>query len=375
MIRIGFLFNHRPDEVWHAAPIAFELSRLDPQAEIVILCVDEVNHTEVERIAACYPGHRCRIEITRVSKHVRVLAKLLRGVVPLLKEIALYKSTARIKEFDALVVPELGSLRLKRRLSNLPIIITQHGAGDRAAGFDPRIAKADYVLVPGPKLERRYRENQLIRHDGYAVVGYVKFEAVDKVVPDIRPVFDNGRTTVVYNPHFESMLSSWQTWGIKVLDFFANNADRYNLIFAPHIKLFEQWLRRDAYLPRRFRKCPNIHIDLGSPASADMTYTRAADIYLGDVSSQVYEYLREPRPCVFLNSHGVDWKEDPNYAHWHFGPVVHDISELGIMLDRAMVDHEKFRLTQEQAFADTFVFTEPSTTVNAARAILEFVTR
>lgn len=29
-----------------------------------------------------------------------------------------------------------------------------------------------------------------------------------------------------------------------------------------------------------------------------MTYTPAADIYLGDVSSQSYEFLLDPRPCL-----------------------------------------------------------------------------
>ncbi len=47
-----------------------------------------------------------------------------------------------------------------------------------------------------------------------------------------------------------------------------------------------------------------------------MSYTTAADIYLGDVSSQVYEFLYEPRPCLFLNSHEFAWKSDPNFAHW-----------------------------------------------------------
>ncbi|MEX2525851.1 MAG: hypothetical protein WD750_12895, partial [Gammaproteobacteria bacterium] len=329
----------------------------------------------VDRIAACYPGHQCRIEVTQVSTPVRILAKLLRPMVPLLKETALRDSVSRFRDFDALVVPELGSLRLKRRLPNLPIILTQHGAGDGAAGFDSRIAQADFILVPGRKLERRYRGDQLIRNGNYAVVGYPKFDAIDKVVPDARPVFDDERTVVLYNPHFDSRRSSWHKWGTKVLDFFADHTDRYDLIFAPHVKLFEQWLRRGAYLPPRFLRCPNIHIDLGGPASADMTYTRTADIYLGDVSSQIYEYLRNPRPCVFLNSHGVDWEKDPNYAHWHFGPVVNDISELGMMLDRAMAEHTKFRPVQEHAFADTFVFTEPSAVVNAARAILKFITR
>ncbi|MDT8318901.1 MAG: hypothetical protein RQ826_00095 [Xanthomonadales bacterium] len=166
-----------------------------------------------------------------------------------------------------------------------------------------------------------------------------------------------------YNPHFESSLSSWRTWGLDVLDFFARHPDQYNLIFARHVKLFEQWLRRRARLPRRFRSCPNFHIDLGSPASADMTYTRAADIYLGDVSSQVYEFLSDPRPCLFLNAHGVDWKQDPNYAQWHFGPVLENISRLGFALERATADHTSFKGIQESAFADTFSFTEEPSTV------------
>src|SRR3546814_2965461 len=53
-----------------------------------------------------------------------------------------------------------------------------------------------------------------------------------------------------------------------------------------------------------------MHIDLGSERSIDMSYTGSADLYLGDVSSQVAEYLYRPRPCVFLNAQGVDRSEE-----------------------------------------------------------------
>src|SRR3546814_14679599 len=76
----------------------------------------------------------------------------------------------------------------------------------------------------------------------------------------------------------------------------------------------------------RYAAAPNIHIDLGSAALTDMSYTNGADIYLGDVSSQIYEFLKSPRPCLFLNSHGIDPDRDPNFAHWQSGPV---ISEAG----------------------------------------------
>jgi hypothetical protein len=51
-----------------------------------------------------------------------------------------------------------------------------------------------------------------------------------------------------------------------------------------------------------------------------MTYTSLADLYVGDVSSQVYEYLRDPRPCLFLDRGVPGWSEDESYAHWRFGP-------------------------------------------------------
>ena len=39
-----------------------------------------------------------------------------------------------------------------------------------------------------------------------------------------------------------------------------------------------------------------------------MTYTKQADIYLGDVSSQVYEFMLKPRPCIFFNPENINYK-------------------------------------------------------------------
>ena len=72
----------------------------------------------------------------------------------------------------------------------------------------------------------------------------------------------------------------------------------------------------------------NVRIDRGSEASIDMSYTEAADVYIGDVSSQVYEFLRRPRPCIFVNLGGVDWRGNDHYAHWHLGQVIERAEEL-----------------------------------------------
>jgi len=138
-------------------------------------------------------------------------------------------------------------------------------------------------------------------------------------------------------------------------------------------------------LPRKYSRLPNIHIDKGSPASADMTYMLAADIYLGDVSSQVYEFLLdssqvyefllEPRPCIFLNPHGVDWEDDPSYAHWKLGQVVYNVRrQLGGAIDRALSTHAEYLPKQREAFEYTFR-TEPDSTAaeRGAHAIAGFL--
>lgn len=54
-----------------------------------------------------------------------------------------------------------------------------------------------------------------------------------------------------------------------------------------------------------YPKLPNLHIDIGSDCSIDMTHTEAADIYLGEVSSQICEFLVRPRPCIFLSAAAI----------------------------------------------------------------------
>ena len=114
-------------------------------------------------------------------------------------------------------------------------------------------------------------------------------------------------------------------------------------------------------------------IDTHTIACADMSYTLATDIYMGDVSSQFHEFLINPRPCLFVNSHHVDWKDDPSYLNWHSGPVFDDINQLDESLHQAIKTHEQYRPRQEELFRSTFDI-DPGVTSSerAARAILEF---
>src|SRR3546814_2724019 len=73
------------------------------------------------------------------------------------------------------------------------------------------------------------------------IVGYPKFELMG-ALSGARPSFAERRPTVLYNPHFERGLSSWRRMGRDVLEFFRASPD-YNLIFAPHVVLYQRGLR------------------------------------------------------------------------------------------------------------------------------------
>jgi CDP-glycerol glycerophosphotransferase (TagB/SpsB family) len=307
----------------------------------------------------------------------RRFARLLNTVAPVDK-LALYGDNLEFfRGLDALVVTEKTSLLLKTHygLSGLCMIHTRHGAGDRAIGFDRASQGFDHVLASGPKIRDRLIEDARVPSDRISVVGYPKFDLEPE--RSVLPMQANGRPTVLYNPHGSPHLSSWYLQGRGVLEYF-RTSERYNLIFAPHVMLFQRpyvvsvdrlRIARVGKLDPRLYETPHIHIDLGSHASTDMTYTTAADIYLGDVSSQVYEFLRRPRPCVFLNAHDRSYEGDPNFAHWAAGPVISRLDQLDCALTYAVEHQGQHEAVQRRLFDYSFDLTVEPSCERAATAI------
>lgn len=373
-MRIGFLFNHyAAHQVPHAAPFAFELSRIRPDLEVIIACSTANEEAMAEAIGGLYPGHRCIFRRLSLGPVQWLVDKMKSRWKLKRKRFILEHNLDFFRSLDALVTPERNALNLRSKfgLDDLKIIHTRHGAGDREGGFDERCAAFDFTLLPGQKYVDGLSTHGFL--GTHAMVGWPKFEVMRALKPKRERLFDNDNPTVVYAPHFDERVSSWQTMGKEVLDVFADNPD-VNLIVAPHVMLFTRNKRHDASMPRGYGRRPNILIDKGSPRSSDMTYMRAADIYLGDVSSQVYEFLSDPRPCIFLNAHGVAWQDDPHYQHFALGQVVDDVAEgLKPALETAFSSRANFRQKQEDAMAYTF-HVEPGSTAaeRGAQALSEF---
>jgi hypothetical protein len=355
--RVGFLFNHyATHQVPHAAPYAFELSRRHPEIEVTIAAATDAELAAAATIGEFYPGQRCILRRLRAAWWYEPLDPLVSRVAFARKDRILADNLAFFAGLDALVAPErhCRRLRTRHRLDRLKLIHTRHGAGDREGTTDATMAAFDLVLLPGRKYAERFVAEGHLRPDRYAITGWPKFEVARALAGPPRRLFDNAHPVVVYNPHFDQRVGSWARMGRAVLDFFVAHPE-YNLVFAPHLVLFARRWRHRAVLPGHYRHAPNILVDTGSPALSDMTYVDAADVYLGDVSSQVYEFLLRPRPCVFLDAHGVDWQRDAHWAHWRFGPVVRDVArDLGPMLADAMASHAQYLPAQQAGFEQTF---------------------
>lgn len=218
-------------------------------------------------------------------------------------------------------------------------ICTFHGAGDSKVGFDRRFSEYDLLLVSGEELVHRLKSTGLLHDRNKAnVIGYMKLELPYE--SHFKLPFKNINPVVLYNPHHEKSLSSWWLDGEGVLQWFKDNPN-YNLIFAPHIKVF------NGIFPgvlEKYKGFENIFIDVNSDHLFDATYTRMADVYLGDLSSQVYEFLYfKESPCIFINSHKVEgWQSNLEYQMWQLGEVVNDLSELPVAVSNCFAVHSSF---------------------------------
>lgn len=382
-MHIGFLFNHHgAHQVAHALPVALALLRRGTNARVSIL-VSEGCESEVRRLAAATPGAAPEIVRLRPPSALASAANRASGrALPTDIVSTLRRNLDRFRQLDALVVPEKTSLLLKSLfgLKSLKLVHTRHGAGDRAIGFDKASGQFDLVLLSGKKIRDRLAEADLLKEDGHAIVGYPKFD----IAPPVRPrLFPKDRPTVLYNPHPSPALSSWYRMGPAILDWFAKS-DRYNLIFAPHVMLFRKRITASLSpfalgwnLGPRAGHYEHDHmlIDTGSSASLDMTYTEAADIYLGDASSQVYEFIRRPRPCFFLNPRRLAWEGSADFAHWRAGHVLETIDDLDAALAEVPRLTPPMLERQEGLFRYSFDLQDRPSSERAAEAILDYMAR
>lgn len=348
--RIAFLAVSQAHQFLHWLPAALRLAD-EPDVEVTVLGSSRAG---LDFIRSYDPAAKLVLK--------KLAAPSLRPdglFTPPGRRLAILLNYGTIRRYPTIVTTETTSSVLYR----LPgfhsrIIHLKHGAGDREGGYNPKHARFDLTLVNGPKDKQRLLARGLASDSNCLVVGYAKFELIRPPAP----LFADERPIALYNPHFDEHLSSWKhaLQIIRALE----AVPEWNFVVAPHVKLKGG--------PRVTSCASNVLIDTGSVRSIDMTYTEAADVYIGDISSQVYEFVRRPRPCIFLNLDRIDWRSNENYTHWKLGQVIDSLDELPPALERARAVQPQFEpLQQELARWSLDPSPEPASE-RQARAILDF---
>jgi hypothetical protein len=364
-MRIGFLFFHHIHHIYHSVPIAFELSSLGFNVDLIVTS-NSVKKV-IDELAILYPRQTCKIIFLKGPVLYRY-ANIRRKKYPR-PQIMMEKYANKLNQYDILVGTSFETHRLFDQLSvNHPkYVFTFHGIGVRDYGFPSSLKRYDLLLLPGKDMVKNLVKSELVSNRNWEVIGYPKFDLVEQNNKTFDSIFPEKKPTIIYNPHWNKKVSSWYDWGKIVLNFFLNSTD-YNLIFAPHI-LIKEWKQRWLKLSK-YQKVPHIHIDLESHRLIDMTYTRIADAYLGDVSSQVFEFLYEPKPCLFLNCHGLKRGKEQDFPQWKFGNVISNFSDFPGKLSSIFNDHPDF-ITNQKSFIDsTFDSNDLSSGKRGANAII-----
>ena len=370
-MRLAFLYIAEAYQLYHAAGIMFELMQR-PGIEVDVFYIDPAVPEHLERLRRAHgappftPRHLPAGFLGTLIQSVKLLG--------LAKPQVLAHNAALFGDYDALLSTEDGIIRLfgSQAPSHRPArIIISHGVGGRYVPSFSDLAKADLIIAKGPGDVDNLVSRGLATEGRVIAGGDQKLATSKLLAKQGERLFDNDNAIVLYNPHKEPSQRSWDRFFRPLIDGFRADRSR-NLVVAPHVKMFR---RRSERLRERLRAMSDATIlfDPGSFASLDNTYTEAADIYVGDVSSQVAEFLALPRPCLFLNAHGVDWRKDSHYAMWHLGEVIDDPAEVMAAIARAPNLHPHYRERQEEFARRALGDTSLQSAAHAANAILHFL--
>jgi len=376
MIKVGFVYFEKIYIVPHFIGSFAELYK-DPNVKAEILAPD-IDHTYLYEALKLYDIPKSAVKILPTYLYKRIAYKIQKRKIPTNRYV-FKKHQKEILDYDVLAFGVFSHVYVKRKNRNKPkFVFLMHGAGDSDYPFTdeykPLVNEFNLITTSGQKINDLFAQNGPYPNTKFKICGYQKLDFVKKVQKN-KKLFNNDKPIVLYIPHFRDNLTSFFKFGLDILEFFYQNKE-YNLIFAPHMNLFNATSKRPLdrnIIDQKYHDAENILIDFGSSNSVDMTYTYNADIYLGDVSSQVYEFLLQgPKPAIFLNAHNFDWQNNVHFQNWQLGKVIDNIDHLKEILDTRDQWLKEYAEKQKKAIAYSFdIDPNKSASKRVAEAIKE----
>lgn len=369
-MKIAFIYIAEPYQCYHTASVASKLAAM-PNCEVTEYYSFPETMEHLVRIRAAL--NEPNLEAHPLKKSWK--AKFLKLAKRLDQEriLVLRENVQALNCYDAIVATEYTAGILKKMGLKAKLILMMHGAGDRYVNDEHLVKEFDLTLISGKKTKEDFKRKGFIKDETTRVVGYPKFDVFEAIRKKQAHPFSDDCSFALYNPHYKRNLNSSPVF-MNALIKGLTEQHKYNLVVAPHIKQFYKSFGIKKYRLKRLQSA-KVLIDTGSPAMLDMTYTSQTSLYIGDVSSQIYEFLAIPRPCIFLNPQKIKWQDDPHFLHWTMGDVVEDIDDLMPAVEQAIERHALYRPTQEKLFKETFGYPLLGASQRAADAIMDFVAK
>lgn len=260
------------------------------------------------------------------------------------------------------------------------------GLSDKNYVESVKILVYDLVLFPGEKTKDKVDQSGYLKNvPQWKVVGYPKFDPLINNTLQVKPLFDNGRKTILYAPtwisqnvqmkmikfssHGESSLERWATEIIKAVH------KKYNLIIKYHSRIYRK--AGDIY-----DQIDKLIIELGAQEYVKvriddniLPFMYQADMMISDISTACYEWFHFDRPIIFANPAPEHYKVSSdigsNTFAWQAGDVINDAEDILPMIEKNL-DEDVYRQKRNEIFNYTVFQPDGHATQRQAQAIIDF---
>ena len=352
---VVFLFINGPHHTHHLILPALNFAQNYSEYQTVLISGNDENTKIIKQTLTKIGNPKCKI--IKLPKPLRYYIKNYKNKIvppPISQWRFIDKS---IKNARAIISTshETPKFLMGKKNSNLKLFYLYHGIGTRSYGFEDSINEYDFIFVPGEYHYNRLHTESGINKNKLNVVGHPKIEWQDKMNNDKESFFNNDNPIFYYNPHWDLSLSSYEKWSKDIIQYFLNNK-QYNLIFAPHPLIKNYSTRNKIDIDIDTVKSDNIIVDFYSKNNVDGSYLNVADVYIGDVSSMITDFIfKRNKSCIFINSHDIEWKNDTNYKFWNCGKVINNLTELDPSVKISLKENKYSK--QQKAYIKQMIYT------------------
>ena len=326
---VFFLFINGPHHVYHLIEPALKFASANHPYKSVFVSGNPINTKIIKDSQRLHSSARFTLIDIPLPLRYRLIKSYKAKLYPPV-HTRFNKIVSKLKDTVAIVSTshELPKYIDDNKIKRPKLFYLYHGTGTREYGFDNKLDGFDYILAPGPYHRDRLINDNVCDEKKIRMVGQPKFEWIENNHLSKTNLFNNDNPVFYFNPHWDMQLSSYLGWRDVVLDFFRKHTE-YNLVFAPHPLVKHLSKIKNYNTENKNDSSENIIIDLESTKLNDGTYNALSDVYIGDVSSMVTEWINfKPRPCIFINAQDISWEEDKNYDMWQYGTVIDDPNNL-----------------------------------------------